>query len=534
MKVYKNLSFMLLFAFIVLMTACSSESSQPEDDVSTESGNEEGSVEAGGVLNIGLDAQPPTLDLPTTGTIATRDVARLMFETLLTTDANNQAVPMLAESVETDDNQTYVFTLREGVTFHNGKEMITEDVIASMERWSERSSNAGRIFEGATWEAEDDYTVILTLAKPSALTLDSLAATKMGAAIMPKEVIDAIPEDGVDEVEEYIGTGPYQFVEWKQDQYIQFERYDDYQPVESEPDGLAGKKEAIFDEIYFHIASDASTRLAGLQSGEYDFVFGVPYDSYEQLESDPNLKSYLAVNGVEVFKFNVNEGPASDVELRKAINTGLDIEAALMGGFPSEDLYWLHSGYMDEDLANWASDAGSEYYNINDPEKAKQMLADMGYDGEPFRIATTRDYGHFYSVAVVIQEQLKELGINAELEIYDWPTLVDIANNQPERWEAYVISFSVVSTPPQFLGLDQRSGGGVHDEHLIELMSQIETAPTIEEAKEIWDELQLYAWEELLPLIQLGSFNNLYGSTDRLEGITTYSGPVFWNAGFVE
>ncbi|WP_368654975.1 ABC transporter substrate-binding protein [Ornithinibacillus sp. 4-3] len=531
MRNLRNSMLMLVFVLTILITGCSTDSSNSNDDTGD---NESSGQEAGGTLNIGLDAQPPTLDLPTSGTIATRDVARVMFETLLTTDANNQAVPMLAESVDTTDNQTYTFKLRQGVKFHNDKEMIAEDVIASMERWAGRSSNAGSIFEGATWEAEDDYTVVLTLAQASALALDSMAATKMGAAIMPKEVIDAIPEDGVDEIEEYVGTGPYKFVEWKQDQYIKFERYDDYQAVEAEPDGLSGKKEALFDEIYFHMASDSSTRLTGLQSGDYDFIFGVPYDSYDQLESDPNLKTYLAVNGVEVLKFNSVEGLGTNAELRQVINTGLDINAAMMAAFPSEDLYWLHSGYMDEDLVNWASDAGSEYHNINDQEKAKQMLADMDYDGEPFRILTTRDYAHLYNVAVVVHEQLRGLGINAELEIYDWPTLVDIANNQPDRWEAHMISYSVTSTPPQFLGLDQISGGGVHDERVIDLMSQIETAPTLEEAKEIWDELQLYSWEELLPIIQFGSFHSLYGSSDRIEGITTYSGPVFWNAGFVE
>lgn len=519
----------LLLTLLITIVGCSNDSSTSNDQAAdSDVNNADTEGEAGGVLNVALDAQPPTLDPPMSSAIATRDASRLIFETLLTTDENYQSVPMLAESVETDDNQTFVFKLREGVTFHNGKEMTSEDVIASMERWQEKSPLTGTIFEGATWEAEDDYTVILTLTQASSLTLDTISSVKHAAAIMPKEVVENAPAEGVTE---YIGTGPYKLVEWKQDQYIHYEKYEDYAAMEAEPNGLTGKKEAHFDEIYMHVVTDASTRFAGLQSGEYDFAFGIHYDSYEQLENDPNLVSYLDVNGVQVLKYNPVEGLSADFKIREAINTALDIEEIMMSAFPNPDLYQLHSGYMDEDLANWQSDAGSEYFNINDPEKAKEILADAGYDGEEFTIMTTRDYEHFYNAAVVIQDQLTEIGMNIKLEVYDWPTMFG-KFDETDEWDAFMVSFSVVSTPPQWLALSPTWAGGFDDDHVVQLMSAVETAPTLEEAKEHWDELQLYAWEEFLPVTNFGSFHSLYGSTDKLEGITTYSGPVFWNAKF--
>lgn len=521
-------SLLLLLLFIVV--GCSNNTASDDQASTVEENGEASEAEQGGVLNIGLDAQPPTLDPPMSSAIASRDTSKLIFETLLTTDENFQAVPMLADSVRTEDNQTFNFKLRQGVKFHNGEEMMAEDVIASMERWQETSPLTGSIFDDATWEAEDDYTVILTLSNPSALTLDTIATVKHAPAIMPKEIVESADAEGVTE---YVGTGPYKLVEWKQDQHIHLERFDDYVPDDGEPSGLSGEKVAHFDEIYFHIVPDTSTRLAGLQSGEYDFSFGIPYDNYDQLESDDSIKTYLDVNGVEVLKYNLVEGPSTDYQLREAINVGLDMEALMTAAFPNEDLYWLHSGYMDEDLANWKSDAGSEFHNINDLEKAKELLEGSNYDGEEFTIMTTRDYEHLYNVAVVVQDQLKNLGINAELEVYDWPTMFNNFDD-PDTWDAFVMSFSVVSTPPQFLGLSPAWASGFDDDHAEKLMSEIETAATIEDAKEQWDELQQYAWEEFLPVTSFGSFHSLYGSTDKLEGVTTYSGPVFWNAHFIK
>lgn len=540
MKQVKYALFLLLMmSLLMFLVACSDRSSsddQGNDESQTESSqetnendedaNEEENKASGGVLHIAINAAPPTLDQPTSTATASRDATRLIFESLVATDSEFRPVPVLAESIETDDNQTYVFKLRQGIKFHNGKEMTAEDVVASMYRWMEKSTVTGNVFNDATWTAEDDYTVVLELAAPSTLTLDTMASAKQAAGIMPKEVIEAATAEGV---QEFIGTGPYKLVEWKQDQYIHYERYEDYQPVDMEPDGLIGRKEALVDEIYIHIVPDTSTRLAGLQSGEYDFIYGVPFDNYDQLVNDPNFETLLTPSSNHILVFNKVEGISTNFKLRQAINTGLNADDIMMAAFPNKDFYWLDSGYMDVNIVNWASTAGSEYYNQNDMEKAKQMLQDMGYNGEEFRLMATRDYDHHYNSAVVIYEQLKEMGINASLEIYDWPTLNDKMDNDLGAWDAFVTSSSTVSTPPQLIALSPSFGGGVNDQKVIDLMKQIENAPTIEEAQALWDELQLYAWEELLPIVNLGGFNALYAYSNKIEGVTATTGPIFWN-----
>lgn len=519
---------MLLFFTALVLAACGSDSDG--DSTGADDGDNE-TVESGGTLNIAIDAPPPTLDQPVSTATAARDTSRLIFESLVVTNANHEPVPMLAESIETDDNQTFTFKLREGILFHNGEEMTADDVVASMERWMEKSTITGNIFNNATWTAEDDYTVVLELTSPSSLTLDTIASAKQAAGIMPKDIVESAPAEGV---EEYIGTGPFKFSEWVQDQYIVFEKYDDYQPVDAEPDGLSGRKEALVDEIYFHLVPDTSTRVNGLLTGEYDFAFGIPYDNYDQFLDNDDFKTILTPSANHLLGLNNNEGIASDYAIREIVNTALNIEEILMAAYPHDDFYWLDSGYMDVNIVNWASTAGSKYYNQNDPEKAKQMLEDIGYDGEPFRIMVTRDYDHHYSSAVVIQEQLNQIGMNAELVVYDWPTLLDKREEGLDEWDAFITTSSTVSTPPQLIALSPTWAGGVNDDSVGERMAAIESAETTEEAQEIWDELQLYAWEELLPIIQIGGFHALYAQSSKVSEVTTSNGPIFWNVSISE
>src|SRR5690606_5343542 len=96
------------------------------------------------------------------------------------------------------------------------------------------------------------------------------------AAIMPTEVIKDASDTGIND---YIGTGPYKFEEWKQDEYIKLTKYEDYQYRTEETNGLSGKREAFIDTVYFRFVADPSTRVAGILSGEFDIIHAVPFDN---------------------------------------------------------------------------------------------------------------------------------------------------------------------------------------------------------------------------------------------------------------
>lgn len=532
---FKKLCGMLWVSMLFfVLVACGGENTESSNGESADSERSEQANEDDAVaeeMRVALYSQPATLDQPMDTGIQSRDIGRLMFETLVTVDSTFKPVPMLAESIDvSDDGLTYTFKLREGIAFHNEKEMKSEDVIASMERWMEKSTITGNIFDDANWTAEDDYTVLLNLSAPSSLTLDMLASPKQAAAIMPKEVVEGAAAEGV---EEYIGTGPYEFVEWKQDQYIHFTKYDEYKPVEGEPNGLAGKKEALVKDIYIDIVTDASTRLAGLKTGQYDIAYQLPNDDYEQITNDPNLQPFPAVHGELMLVFNKVEGIASDVKIRQAINAALDADEVMLGAVVTEDLYWLSPGYMNKDIEAWNSNAGEEYYNQANPEKAEQLLEEAGYNGETFTIITTRDDDVIYNASVVIQEQLSQIGMNVELEVYDMPTMFG-KREDPNAWNAFITGSSVVSAPPQLLALSPTWALGVNNDDILNKVKEIETSASQEEAKAIWDEVQQYAWEEHVPVSVLGGYSMFHAGSSKVEGFTTFSGAIFWNTKIVE
>ncbi|HWU37268.1 MAG TPA: ABC transporter substrate-binding protein, partial [Candidatus Acidoferrum sp.] len=132
----------------------------------------------GGVIRVGLLGEPPALDAHWTTAVITEVLTNHIYEGLYTLDENYRPVPMLAESMPTvsRDGLTYTFKLRQGIKFHNGKEMTSEDVVPSLKRWGQRSIRAKALFAALTdLRAVDKYTVEMKLKEKSAVVVISLA-----------------------------------------------------------------------------------------------------------------------------------------------------------------------------------------------------------------------------------------------------------------------------------------------------------------------------------------------------------------------
>src|SRR5690625_1202798 len=148
------------FVFIVILIGCQSEAIESNEGVEADTANNKESEE-NTKLDIAYSVDPLTLD-PHIGTaIVTSDIMGHVFETLLTVDEDYNIQPMLAESFEqSEDGKTITFELRENVKFHNGQELIADDVVASMNRWKDGLGGKGQFTE-AQFEKVDDYTVVL-------------------------------------------------------------------------------------------------------------------------------------------------------------------------------------------------------------------------------------------------------------------------------------------------------------------------------------------------------------------------------------
>lgn len=520
MKMVRKLS-ILMVVLLVLLAGCSGETTSK---TTKKAANDD---KTGGVLNIALNAQPPTLDTHLTTQTVALEVTRNIYETLVTQNAKQQPVPMLAESIDkSDDGLTYTFHLRKGVKFHNGKEMKAEDVTASMNRWLQQSSRAKLLLSGANFESKDDYTVELKLQSVASDVLDIMAGRGQFPAIMPKEIIESAGKDGVTE---YIGTGPFEFVEWKQDQYIRLKRFDDYAAVNEEPSGIAGRKTAYVDEVDYYIVTDPSTRMAGVQTGQYDIATYMPYDNYEQLKSDKNLKTYVSFDGGTLnVSYNKKHGLFTNQKIRDAVNTALDLNAIMLASFGHKDLFKLSPSYMSTEQVDWATDTGKESYNLADPDAAKAKLKEAGYNGEEITLYSTRDYDYMYNSAVVMKEELEQIGMKVKLEIFDWPTLIERREN-PENWDIMVVGTGYVTTPSQLLVVNPDYVGWTNDQKITDLLTKIRTASSQAEAKGLWEELQAYMWDDYLPFTLFGHYSTITTTSNKLEGFTPFQGAIPWN-----
>lgn len=519
MLTYRKMLYPLFFITLFLF-GCSESSNQ--ENSKKDKGDEYTSE-----LRIAVNSNPASLDPHMTTAADALEISRNFFETLLSLDENYEPQPMLAESYEiSDDGLTYTFILREGVHFHNGNEMTADDVAASMNRWLASSSRARSLLKDASFDVKDKYSVTLTLSERASDTLDLLAASGQFPAIMPKEIIEAAGEDGASE---YIGTGPFKFKEIKQDSYVHLVKNEDYNSRDEASSGLVGKKEVFFDDLYYEIVSDPTTKIAGLQTGEYDIADRLAFEYYDQVVNNPDFENHVNTdNGTLNLFFNKKAGLMQDKLIRQAVNAALNVESVLLASYSYEDLYEVNPSYMSPNHKLWGSEAGAESYNQGDPEKAKQLLAEAGYNGETVTLLSTRDYEFHYNTAIVVKEQLEKIGMNVELDIYDWPTLIENRDN-PENWDLLTVSFTHNTTPSQLLYFNPEYPGWLEDKKVHQLLDELRAAEDQEDASATWDELQAYMYNDYVPHVMFGHTSVIIATSKNLEGFKVFNGPIPWN-----
>ncbi|MER2189363.1 MAG: ABC transporter substrate-binding protein [Solibacillus sp.] len=509
---------MMLAAALV---ACSNEEAT-ENGAGTEV-NE--AVEYRDTLNIALTAQPPTLDTANTVSAVALDIAGNIYQQLFQLDANYTPTPILAESyMLSEDGKTYTIKLREGVKFHNGDVMEASDVVASMNRWLATSSRAKVLLEGAQFTEVDASTVQLTVQTATSDVLILMASQAQFPSIMPKEIIDTATAEGFSE---YIGTGPYKFVEWKQDQYIHLAKNADFTAAEGEASGFAGTVAAPTENLYYHFVTDHATRIAGVQTGQYDIADAIPIENYDQLDADPNVELQSFPGGTLTAFFNTTEGVLKNEALRDAVLAAFNNEEIMLASFAKPELYSLAPGYMNENQVQWATEAGSEFYNQADAEKAKQLLADAGYNGEEITLLTTKDYNEMYTATLVIQEQLRQIGMNVKVETFDFPTWLETKADRT-TWDIFVASTGYQLIPAQNLAVTP-DWAGLNDDVVKNGLAASRAAATPEEAKAEWEKVQAHMYEKATSTV-IGHYNGVVAIDKDLEGFELFEAPVVWNA----
>ncbi len=485
----------------------------------------------GGTLRYAMIDTPPSLDQHVmTATLGTT-ISQHFFETLFTFTEAFEPVPFLAKSAEVrDGGRLIAIQLRQGVLFHNGKEMTSADVVASLNRWGKSGARGAVLFARVDkLEADGKYGVTLSMKEPFAPWATLLAYPNGGPVIYPKEVVESAGKEPIP-AKSYIGTGPYRFVDWKAGHEIILERFDKYARRTEKSDGYAGERLAFFDRIVFIPVPDPGTRVNGVKAGDYDYAENIPGDLFEELDKNPAVRTRIRkAPEVGMIFMNQKQGLMTNPKLRQAILASLDMEPILRSAVGPQKL-WALNGALMPPGTKWHTRASIEPYNQKNPEKAKALAREAGYKGEVIRYMATTSYTHHYNASVVITKQLKDAGFNVDLQIYDWATLVS-RRAQPQLWELFYSTHGFVPDPILYTFMSPGYPGWWDSPQKRQQTTELTSALTPAKQMDALERFQALFYQEV-PLVRTGdqfAYDIFSPKVQGLSGTTILNFNRFWN-----
>ncbi|HYM69188.1 MAG TPA: peptide-binding protein [bacterium] len=366
-----------------------------------------------------------------------------VFDALVEYDENLNIRPALAASWDvSEDGQTYTFHLNKTVVWHDGTPFTADDVAFTFYTMLDPKTHAAsRAFFGALAgfaeltnaakpadpaslpkkpvEVLDPYTVRFNLSYPYAAFLGVLTAPR--GAIIPKRALQGQDVNTTPFNTKPVGTGPYRVVEWRKGDSIVLEAFDRYY-----------RGRPAIRRVVFRVIPDPVVRTQALRTGGIDLLDDPPVDELNRLKSDPQYTvAGIYTPSYEYFGFRLDRPPFNDVRVRQALSYAVDFDAivhkVLLGyALPA-------TGPIPP--TSWAYTAQIKRYPY-DPAQAKRLLSEAGYtpgpggimqkDGRPFRFSIKGDEGAqaVRDAAVIVQAQLAQVGVQADIGLLDWPTFV--------------------------------------------------------------------------------------------------------------
>ena len=487
----------------------------------------------GGVLHVGILGEPPALDAHWSTTALVETLTNHVYEGLYTLDQDNRPIPMLAEGMPTvsRDGLVYTFKLRQGVRFHNGKELGAEDVVASLTRWGQQANQGKVLFKQvAELRPVDRYTVELRLTDRSPIVVLALAIPNNFAAIYPKEIAEKYPPQ--QKVTEFIGTGPFRVAEWKPDQYLRMVRFDDYKSRGEKPNGYGGAKTAYLDEIRWIPVPEVATRAAQVETGELHFADDLALDQYDRLAQSQSARPLVAKPYFWLIAvFNKKEGLMTNQKLRQAWQAAIDIEPIMKvvaAGKP--DFYRLDASLMFREVPEWHTSLPGLPYNEHNPEKAKRLMKEAGYKGEPIRFMATKEYKWMYDFAVMMKQQLEDIGFTIDLQVVDWASLSTRRFN-PKEYEVFTTGIGLgAQFDPMFQAiLSCTWAGWTCDEEIQKVSQELARETDPKKRRGLWEQ-QTRLWYDKVPSIRLGDLHGLRATQKIVRGLNENTErPRFYN-----
>ena len=494
-----------------------------------------GAAMAETVLRVVPQADLKNIDPVWTTAAITANHGYMVYDMLFAMDSRLEPQPQMVESYDvSDDGLTYTFTLREGLLFHDGSPVEASDAVASIRRWSvKRSDGLAMMDRAVSLEATDARTFVLKLKEKFGPTLQVLANPTLPLVIMREEEAMTDPNTQVSEV---IGSGPFVFVkdEWVPGNKVVYKKFDGYVPRSEPSDGFAGGKVVKVDRVEWIYIPDANTATQALLAGEVDAYEIPPIDLLPILEADPQItvKVLDRLGKMGHIRPNHRWPPFDNVKARQALQLLVDQQAFLAAQVGNPSLEKIcYAVFMCD--SPFSTDAHSDPWRTQDKGKAKQLLKEAGYNGEPIVVLVPTDQQIIYNNVLVMIDLLKEIGVNVDAQSMDWSTLTsrrpktEDPNTQPNVgwhifptwWTGYNMSSPLTNQPLVATG-DEKSAwfGWPEDDEIEALRADFIAAGSKEDQMNVIDALQK-RYYEVIPYLNTGQFVTPVAWRNTLEGV---------------
>ncbi len=466
--------------------------------------------ERGGTLRVGISQIGPTPDPVVTTFGINWLTATVVCEGLFAQDETWSPQPMLANDYQySEDGTELSITLRDGLKFHSGLPVTSNDVLASLNRFRE-AAGIGASFKAVTksLEAVDDKTIMIKLNSPSPIVPGLLTGAQ--ASIMSAKSLEgASPTQATRGLD---CTGPYTLTSYQPDQGVVMTRWEDYQSRSEPSSAQAGAKHAYADIIEVKLMPEASVRRDSLITGEIDIGMELPSDFYDALMNADGVEPVVVPNNQSLTAvFNTKQGVAADVNLRRAIYYALDKEPIMLASVGNPEFYTLDPSWIPDPNSFWYTIAGvPEDYVHAQPEKAKEFLAKSNYKGEPIRwLVASEQYEKHYLTAITAAQQLGDIGINVEIQESPMANYIQQRAN-PEAMDAFSSFLPTYIDPTSIAYLNPSYPGFWTDPEKMKLMSELASTIDADKRKAIFEKVHALIYDQF-PFIKYGTEANMYG-----------------------
>ncbi|VFQ43922.1 ABC transporter substrate-binding protein [Desulfoluna butyratoxydans] len=450
-----------------------------------------------------------TLDPYMTNDVASSNAMRQIYETLVAIDAEGNVVPSLAEKIDRVDGKTYRFTLKKGVTFHNGETLTADDALYSLKRAYERGASVRHILgviDPAGFKKIDDLT--FEVKTKEAMSSFLAALTHFGGGVILNQ--KAVEAAGDDYGFKPVGTGPYKLASWKKGDRMELERFEAYHGTKPE-----------FPKMVLRVIPEASNRTIELESGDVDISFEVSSLDVSRVKANKNLELLTLVDTATTYMgFNCSKAPYDNEKLRQALTLAINIPGSVKAvfrgnAFPAYGPIAPNVKYSNNDLQPSKTDI----------KKAKKLLAEAGYPNGLTTTLWTNSKKVRVDMATIIQAQLKKIGVTVKIQVLEWGAYLQ--GLKDNKHELFIVGWTCQTPDPDmavFPTFHSSQIGGNNfaafgDAEVDALLDKARITPDGAERKALYFDIQ-DKLREKAPWVFLANKKIAYGMQNYLEGFT--------------